>query len=200
MKVVYVDAPEELIRERHRLDLDRRDEVWEGVYHIAPMPTCEHLFIVGELFTLVDPYAKKHGLGRMCIGLGIRDLRSPKPDYRIPDWIFLRSGREFLLQPDSGTVDEGPDAALEVRSPGDETDEKIPFYEKLAVRELVVIDRDTRAVEIVRHGGGRFRPVSPNADGWTYSESLRAFFRTATVEGKPKLLILLELDHTEHAV
>ncbi|MBI2932879.1 MAG: Uma2 family endonuclease [Planctomycetes bacterium] len=195
MKVLYLDAPEEIIRERRRKGLDRYDELWEGVYHMVSPPSERHQYIVGELFGLLGVYAQSHKLGTLRLGLGVR---AGEENYRIPEWIFLRTGRETLLKPDSGTVDEGPDAVLEVRSPGDETDEKIPFYEKRAVRELIIVDRDTRAVAVFCHTAGHFRPVSPNAAGWIYSEALRAFFRT-DVAG-PRLLLLLEFDRSEHSV
>ena len=33
---------EQLLERRHRLDQDRRDEVWEGVLHMIPPPSHEH--------------------------------------------------------------------------------------------------------------------------------------------------------------
>ncbi len=75
----------------------------------------------------------------------------------------------------------------------------MPFYERVGVREVLWVDRDTRRVQVLRSVGGRLTPVSPNADGWIYSEGLRAFFKTADRNGRPALLVLLELDRTEHA-
>ncbi len=200
VKAVILDAPESMIRDRRRRGIDRRDEVWEGVYHLVPPPSERHQSIVTALVELLGPYARRHGLGFLRIGLGVRDPRSGGQDYRIPEWIFVRAERGALLHPDSGYVDEGPDALLEVRSPGDETDEKLPFYEKVGAHEALIVDPDTRNVQVLRLLGGRLAPVSPNADGWTYSESLRAFFRTGQHEGKPALRVLLELDRTEHLI
>jgi len=42
MKSVLVETPAELIEDRRRRGLDRRDEVWEGVYHMVPPATGEH--------------------------------------------------------------------------------------------------------------------------------------------------------------
>ncbi len=200
MKVVMLDVSPEMIAERHRKDIDRRDEVWEGVYHMAPPPDDEHQFVVDEAFILVGHYVQVHRLGILRSIKGVRDVRHPDENYRIPEWIFLRAGREHLIRKGGSYIDEGPDVVLEVRSPGDETDEKIPFYEKVGVREMVIVDRDTRAPQVLRLVGGRFSPVSPNADGWIYCEGLRAFFRVGQSEGKPVLRVLLELDRTEHAI
>ena len=200
MKAVILEVPPGMIEERRRLGIDRRDELWEGVYHMVPPPTGAHQGIVDGLFVLLTNYAGKHGLGRLISNLGVRESGSGDKNYRIPEWIFLRSGREGLVRPESSYVDEGPDVVLEVRSPGDETDEKLPFYSKAGVKEVLLVDRDTRAVQVLRLAAGRYVPVSPNADGWIYSEGLRAFFKTAQRGGSPVLLVLLELDQTEHVI
>lgn len=200
MKVVYVEAPEDLIEQRRRLGLDRMDEVWEGVYHMAPPPAGEHQEVVDELFVIFRGYVGNHRLGRMRSVTGVRRGPGGKENYRIPEWVFLRREREELFRPDTGYVDEGPDVVLEVRSPGDETDEKIPFYEAVGVRELLLVDRDSREVQVLRLVAARLSPVSPNPDGWIYCEGLRAFFRRGERDGRPRLLVRLELDGTEHAV
>ena len=191
------EVPPEVIEDRRRKGLDRLDEVWEGVYHMVPPPSEEHQEVTDTLFGIFFAYIKKHGLGVLRTIKGVRDRDD---NYRIPEWIFLRAGRESLLKRDSGYVDEGPDVVLEVRSPGDETDAKIPFYEKVGTRELLLIDRDTRRVELLRRVGKRLTPVSPNAEGWIYGEGLRAFFRTGEKDGRPALLVRFELEPEEHAV
>lgn len=200
MKSVMVDTPAEILEDRRRRGLDRRDEVWEGVYHMVPPPTGEHEEIVGRTYSLFLTYVDRHKLGRIRLNAGVRDVSMGEQNYRVPEWVFVRAGREGLLRPDSSYVDEGPDVILEVRSPGDETDEKTPFYEKVGVREEVVVDRDSRRVQVLRLVSGRLVPVSPNADGWIYCEGLRAFFKTGEQAGKPVLLVLLELDRTETRV
>ncbi len=200
MKSVMVDTPAEIIEDRRRRGLDRRDEVWEGVYHMVPPPTGAHEDIVGRLFTIFTLHAEKHCLGRLRLNAGVREAGRGERNYRVPEWVFFRSGREAALRGDSGYVDEGPDAILEVRSPGDETDEKTSFYEKVGVREELIVDQDTRRVQVLRLVSGRLVPVSPNADGCIYSEGLRAFFKTGERGGKPALLVMTELDRAETAV
>lgn len=198
MKAVILDIPQEVIDRRRRLGLDRWDEVWEGVYHMAPPPDEEHQVVTDSLFGTLWSYILRHKLGVIRSNKAIRDMRHPEQDYRIPEWIFFRSGRESMLK-GGWYVEEGPDAALEVVSPGDETDEKIPFYEKMGLGEMLRVERDSRRVQVLRLVAGRLTPVSPNADGWVYSEALRAFFRTDVSSAKPAVRVLLELDRTEHA-
>lgn len=200
MKAVIVNVAPEVIAERHRQGIDRFDEVWEGVYHMVPPPSFEHQRVVTETLDLFRGYVLQHKIGVIYLGLGVREVSWGERNFRIPEWIFLRAGREHLLKPESGYVDEGPDVVLEVRSPGDETDEKVPFYEKMKVGELLIIDRDSRRVQLLRHIGGRLMAVSVNAEGWLYSEGLKAFFRTGEHQGKPALRVRLELDGTEQAI
>jgi Uma2 family endonuclease len=196
MKVVMIEVPEQVIEERRRKGLDRLDEMWEGVYHMVPPPGGRHQEIVDGLFALLWPYAKTHGLGLMRTVTGVRDPQDRQGNYRIPEWVFLTTDRLHLMG-ESGYVDEGPDVVLEVRSPGDETMEKLPFYEQVGVRELLLVDRDTRDVQVLRLVGGRLTPVSPNSDGWIYCKALRAFFKT---DKGPVLRVMLELDRTEHSI
>ena len=62
-----------------------------------------------------------------------------------------------------------PTAVIEIRSPGDETMDKIPFYARLGVPELWIIDRDTKAPELYVLQEGRYQQQPPNTDGWLQS-------------------------------
>ncbi|MBI2922808.1 MAG: Uma2 family endonuclease [Planctomycetes bacterium] len=200
MKLLMLDVPESVIEERRRRGLDARDEVWEGVYHMGPPPSNVHQSIVDKLHVLFSVYFEKHRLGLIRSGIGVRDAGSAQQSYRVPEWFALRTGREHLLRDDSSYVDEGPDAVVEVRSPGDETDEKRPFYERVAVGELLIVDRDSRKPEVWRRAGAALAPLSPATDGWLLCEALRAFFRAGEKDGKPVLRVRLELDGTEHLI
>jgi Uma2 family endonuclease len=54
-----------------------------------------------------------------------------------------------------------PTAALvvEIASPGDETWEKLPFYAKHGVNEVVVVDPEKRGVDWLALVGGEYRPA-----------------------------------------
>ncbi len=201
MKVVILDASESMIEERRHAGSDRRDEMWEGVYHMVPPPNEEHQVIVDGLFVHLSVYFAKHKLGVLRTIKGVREAGNPKLNYRVPEWIAIRAGREGMLKKRSSYVDDGPDVVLEVRSPGDETDEKLPFYERVGVREVLIIDPETRHVELYRLRSGKLKTVSAAADGWIHCEGLHAQFkRSAKSKGSSALLIRLELDGVEHAV
>ncbi len=107
-------------------------------------------------------------------------------DYRIPDLTFVAAGREHVLS-EEGVREGGPDAVIEIRSPEDETYEKLPFYAALGTREVVVVDRDTKRPEIYRLAGSQLVALQPEADGWLRAETMSVRFRVA--EGRSALQI-----------
>src|SRR5262249_15346911 len=84
-----------------------------------------------------------------------------KESYRAPDIIAaLKNGRAVAC----GThLFGGPDFLIEVESPGDDTEEKVPFYAKIGVRELLIIHRDKRTLRLLRHDGQDLVLVRPSA-------------------------------------
>jgi len=67
---------------------------------------------------------------------------------------------------------------VEIRSPGDETDTKLPFYAHFGAEELLVVERDSASVTLLRPVDGAFRAVAPDDGGWLPS-ALGAAFRQA---------------------
>jgi Uma2 family endonuclease len=186
VKAVMLDvSPEELAR-RKLTGVDRWDEMWEGVLHMAPAPSREHQRILDDLIVFLRPLLTKRGRGTLQSGINVFDEASPKENYRIPDLTFVAAGRESVLAED-GTRGGGPDAVIEVRSPGDESYDKLPFFASLGVREVIVIDRDTKRPEIFRLAGSQYVAVAPDRDGWVASEALRVRLRQSP--GSPVLAI-----------
>jgi Uma2 family endonuclease len=63
--------------------------------------------------------------------------------------------------------DRGPDAVVEIHSPGDEAYEKLDFYAKVGVREVWIVDRDTKHPEILELVGDEYRARQRDAYGWS---------------------------------
>jgi hypothetical protein len=81
---------------------------------------------------------------------------------------------------------------LEIYSPGDETYQKIDWYGEQGVRELVIINRDTKGVELYRHDGDSLKPVSaslPDGSGAVESALLPLRFETVEDATSPRLRI-----------
>ena len=191
VKAVILDVSEAELSRRAKLGLDRRDEMWEGVLHMAPAPTNEHQRLVDELVVYLVPLLKSKNRGTLRSGINVFNEKAPKQDYRIPDHTFVAAGREGIIVPD-GIRGGAPDAVIEIRSPDDETYEKFPFFAALGVREIIVIDRDTKKPEVFRLTGPQYLVVSADKEAWIPSEALSVRFRLTA--GTPPKLALQDVE------
>jgi Uma2 family endonuclease len=140
---------EQLLERRQQLGQDLLDEVWEGVYVMNPAPAARHAFVAQQLGELLGPTARSAGLVPVIsiFNLGEAD------DYRVPD------GGLFRERPDGVYV---PTAALvvEIVSPDDKTWDKLPFYAKHAVGEVLIVDPQERRVHwLALQASGDHQPL-----------------------------------------
>jgi Uma2 family endonuclease len=182
MKAVISEVPERFLAWRKSTGADRWDEVWEGVLHMPPAPNREHQDFLDAVKTWLELHWAEPEGGRVH-----REVNLALPggwadnNYRIPDLI--------LLTPDQFGIDhneyfEGaPLVVIEIHSPGDETYEKFDFYANLAVREVWVIDRDTKASEIYVLQAPDYGQQQPGNDGWTRSPATGVLLRKG-LDGK----------------
>lgn len=194
MKAVLREVTPEELERRRKLGLDHWDEMWEGVLHMTPAPKVEHQRIQIELAAFLLPLVKRRRRGTLAVGINIFNEDSAKDDYRIPDFTFVAAGREGLIHED-GIRGGGPDAVIEIRSPGDESYEKLPFFAALGVREVMVIDRDTKRPEVYRLAGEQYLAVAADREGWVTSETLGIRWRR--LEGSPPHLALEDMSEPE---
>jgi Uma2 family endonuclease len=172
MRAVVLKVDEEELARRRRTGIDRYDEMWEGVLHMAPAPALEHQRIVMAFARFLGALCERHGRGVLALGINVFNEASVVPDYRIPDFTFVGEGRQHILARD-GVRGGGPDAVIEIRSPEDETYEKLPFFARLGVREVIVVDRDTKNPEIYRLAGSQYVAVARDTQGWLVSDVLQ---------------------------
>ncbi len=182
MRAVMSSVPPEIVAWRRKTGADQWDEMWEGVLHMTPMPNRDHQDLEWALETWLRlHWARPQG----CKVYHEVNLTRPggwPDDYRIPDLLLLTPQR---LAIDKNTYFEGaPDAVVEIRSPDDESYEKLAWYASLGVPEVWIIERDSKVPELHRLRAGQYVVASPDADGWLVSGlgiSLRAA-RPGTVE------------------
>ena len=178
MKAVMANVPEHILEWRRRTGADQWDEMWEGVLHTAPSPNRDHQDFEYELEALLrEHWAVPNGC-RVYHQINIAERGTWPNNYRIPDLVLLTPER-FQIDRNE-YFDGGPDAVVEIHSPGDEAYEKLPFYALVGVREVFVIDRDTRQPEIHELVGGDFQLREPSRDGWILSNVGGFELRSAT--------------------
>jgi Uma2 family endonuclease len=158
------------LRERKRLGQDGRDEVWEGVLHLAPAPHHQHGLLELRLAAYLMPFADRRG-GQLFGQVNVRVPGSGEQNFRIPDASYV-APEDARVVGAEGWFEGGPTLIVEIRSPGDDTYEKLPFYASVGVREALVIDRKTKKVEVFRLAGDAFVAVAPDPEGRLLLESL----------------------------
>lgn len=89
-------------------------------------------------------------------------------NFRIPDLVLLTPARFSI---DRKTHFEGgPEVAVEIRSPGDESEDKLPFYAQLGILEVWIIDRDTKEVDLYSLVDDEYVRQASAESGWFQSE------------------------------
>lgn len=181
MKAVMTEVPEHVLAWRRRTGADGFDEMWEGVLHMTPCPSRDHQDLVADLLVWLRKHWAEPRAGRVHLQLNVAEPGAWPDNYRIPDLV--------LLTPERFSIDRnlylngGPDVVVEVRSPDDETYEKLAFYAKIGVREAWVVDRDTKRPEIFELRDGELHPVAAADDGWLTSAATGVQLRVSA-EGK----------------
>ena len=176
-----MDVTPELIEERRRLGIDTFDEVWDGEYRVNPFPVTAHQRVTTDLLVSLRPHLLERQHGELLLGLNVIEAAEGWFNFRCPDLVFIAAARAGIVSRD-GIRAAGPDTVFEVRSPGDDTYRKLPFYSRLGVRDVVVIHRDTKRPEVFRCAGGAFEAAAPDDQGWIRAETMGMAFRW--VEGE----------------
>jgi len=124
------------LADRRAKGLDGRDEVWEGVLHVAPHEHGRNGAVASELQALLRPPARAAGL----LAGGSFNLGAPT-DFRVPDLGWHRGSPDALYFDTAALV-------VEVLSPGDESYRKLDFYARHGVEELWIVDPLERSVRM----------------------------------------------------
>jgi Uma2 family endonuclease len=170
MKAVMPSLLPDIQAMRKQSGADRWDEMWDGVLHMPPMPNRNHQDLEGSLESYLRFYWVPICQGKVYHQINLAAIGGWSKNYRIPDLVLLLPQR-FAI--DRNDYFEGaPDVVVEIRSPDDETYEKMPFYRDLGVPEVWVIERDTRKPEIHVLKRGRYKKQPPTAQGWIRSPNM----------------------------
>jgi Uma2 family endonuclease len=160
-------VPPDVLAWRHRTGGDRYDEIWNGELHMAPTPNRDHQELAGHTWNWLREHWAEPGGGRAFPPRNVAPLGGWPHDYRIPDVVLLTPDR--FEQDRNDYIEGAPSVVVEVRSAGDETYQKLPFYAALGVPEVWIVDRDSKQpqVHVLREGDYMLQPA--DRDGWTHS-------------------------------
>ena len=128
--------------------------MWEGELHMVPPPSDRHQEVSGRLYRILAEVAERKGLMARFEGGLFRP--GTDTDYRVPDQTYARP--EYRS---TRGVEGAASLVVEILSPNDETYGKLDWYASVAVGEVLVIDPETRHVELFANREGRMEPVEP---------------------------------------
>jgi Uma2 family endonuclease len=180
-----------LIADRRSRGADRFDEVWDGVYVMAPAPNDEHQSIATRLARIFVEVIEDSGLGQVRNAINLAsDFEDWSSNFRVPDLAVFLTGSKAVCH---GAVWTGsPDFVVEVVSPFDQTREKLDFYKTIGTRELLIVDREPWQLELLRLKGRRLTStgiVDVGAEAALVSESTQLAFRLIPGPSRPVIAV-----------
>ena len=175
---------------------DRYDEVWEGVYVMSPLADNEHQSLIAGLTSAFQQAIADEGIGQVLPGANVSDREKGwKKNYRTPDVVVVLRGSSAK---DCGPFWLGPvDFLVEIISRGDRSRRKLPFYSRLGVRELLMVDRKPWRLTLYRHNGDKLVPAGTCEidDATTLSSEVVPFSFTLVSSGaRPQIVLMRHSD------
>ncbi|MGH2883155.1 MAG: Uma2 family endonuclease [Solirubrobacteraceae bacterium] len=139
----------ELIERRRALGQDKLDEVWEGVYHMNPVPHASHAYVAQQLAEILTAPAREVGLVPILSQVNLGESHN----YRVPDGALFRTRPDAVFVPTAALV-------VEIVSPGDQTWEKLGFYAAHRVDEFLIVDKQERQIHWLGLADGEYQPIA----------------------------------------
>ncbi|MDE3133816.1 MAG: Uma2 family endonuclease [Acidobacteriota bacterium] len=150
MRVLALDSslPEivALLGSRRISGKDRSDEMWDGVLHLSAHSDFRHARLSQQLAELLGPLARSVGLIPAVAEFNLGDSDQ---DFRVPDGGLVRESIDHLYVPSAALV-------IEIRSPNDESWEKLPFYAAHGVDEVLIVEPESREVHWLQLKDGAY--------------------------------------------
>lgn len=187
--VLDPNLEQRLLEERRAWGADKFDEVWEGVYMMAPLPNYEHQNLVGDLFMILKELLGLQKLAEVLPGVNLAAQTGVwTEDYRCPDIaVFLRDTKAENCD----THWRGPaDFLIEITSPGDRTHDKIAFYNRIGVHDVLIVNRETWPLELYQRQDDQLQLSAQSRlpDGATLaSNKVPLHFRLIPGEKRPAI-------------
>lgn len=155
-RVVICDPTEakRFVDDRRTHGLREYDEVWNGVRIVMPLANLLHQEIVAMFVAIIRGIFGVPGPHQVTPGVNVSDRTTNwTENYRCPDVsVYLDSTAAI----NCGTHwCGGPDFLTEIISEGDPSREKLPFYESINTREVLIVDRDPWQLELYQLNNGK---------------------------------------------
>jgi Uma2 family endonuclease len=188
----------ELLERRRASRGDRWDEVWDGVYIMAPLPNIERQKLVQQFTNAISQALDDDPTIDVLPGANVSDrMEDWEHNYRCPDvTIVLPTSRAVNC---GAFYFGGPDFVVEIASEYDRSREKFDFYASVGVREFLLVDRNPWQLELYALRQGNFEMVGRSdvhSEVLIESRVLPLRFRLISPEkpGRPQIEIVRTTD------
>src|SRR5215831_12434898 len=124
-------------------------ELVYGHLRLADSPTPRHQSAVMRLFLALNAHVSERKLGQMWIAPLDVILDRARALIVQPDLFFVSNERAFIVR---DRIDGPPDLVIEVLSPHPrigETDERVDWFMRHAVRECWLVQQDQRSIIVI---------------------------------------------------
>ncbi len=165
----------DLLAWRAQTGVDRFDEMWDGVLHMNAAPHGDHQLLQDDLRGWLKRWwARPNNATAVCQ----RNVANPDQwprNYRIPDIVLITRDRQHY---DLGDYIAGPPlVVIEIRSPDDESYDKLEFYREFGIPEVWILDPIARTTDLLVLSGERYSTGPADSQGWTTSPSTKVMLR-----------------------
>lgn len=164
---------EALVELRRRTGAGRLDECWDGAWRLTD-PTARHQQIAARLYRIFADVIEGPNLGTAWISINVTDREDHWiHNHRCPDGAVIMHGNPGRwIGEQRAAFLGGPDLVVEVI--GDESPyEKFPFYGRLGVKEILIVDQNTSSPSLWRWTGNSYEETSATASLVTGHEFMR---------------------------
>lgn len=189
--IIDPDLESEVRAQRKATGADRFDEVWDGVYVMAPLANDEHQGIAARLVSVFQFVLGWDSAAKVRAGVNVSD--------RVADWQFNYRCPDVVVYMPTTTARNlethwvgGPDFGVEVASPKEEPRQKLAFYAAVNTRELLVVDRYPWSLELFRLVEGELRSVgraTPESPVALASDTLALTFSIRRASPRPLIVV-----------
>jgi Uma2 family endonuclease len=134
--------------EYYKLEDDQRYEIIDGQLLMAPAPDTWHQDWLGDLYTLLRAFVKKHQLGRLF--MAPVDVVLDEENTVQPDLVFVATNNLGIIQ--RRAIFGTPDLLVELVSPSSvrrDRVEKMKLYARFGVKEYWIGDAAKRSLDIL---------------------------------------------------
>jgi Uma2 family endonuclease len=155
---------------------DKRYELVEGGFWVAPAPDYEHQTVAANLFYELHQYIQQHQLGE--VRFAPLDVVLSDENVVQPDLLFIAKERSFIIT--KKNISGAPDLVIEIISEGTRQHDrqvKRKLYAKYGVKEFWLVNPDNKTIEVLLLSKTGYKSLS------VYREELRsALFKNLVLD------------------